>query len=97
MTQKEKERVCVKICAYTCKKVFIDTYPEEKKKSIVSMINKLIDDIESHLNIIYNGDRTSIVESTNFILTNINTLQYTIEKERMDLYNADIVDVIDTY
>lgn len=97
MTQKEKEQACVKICAYACKKAFIDTYPEEEKKSIVSMINKLIDDIESHLNIIYNGDRTSIVESTDFILTNINALQYIIEKERMDLYNADIVDIMDTY
>lgn len=97
MTQKEKEQICVKICAYICKRIYAETYPEETKKSLINKINDLIEDIESRLNVVYNGDRRSIVEVTHFILQNINNLQYTIEKERMDIYNCDTVDIMDTY
>lgn len=96
MTQKEKEQICVKICAYICAKIYAETY-EEETKSLIDKINRLINGIKSHLNIVYNGDRQSIVEVTHFILKNINNLQYAIEKERMDLYNAGIVDIMDTY
>lgn len=97
MTQKEKEQTCVKICAYTCKKIYAETYPEETKKSLINKVNDLIEDIESRLHIIYNGDRCSIVEVTHFILQNISNLQYAIERERMDIYNCDTYDIADIY
>lgn len=97
MTQKEKEQACIKICAYTCKRAYAETYPEETKKSLINKINDLIEDIESRLNVVYNGNRCSIVEATNFILTNITALQYAIEKERMDIYNCDTYDIADIY
>ena len=98
MTQKEKEQTCVKICAYICKKLYKKTYPNEsKKRKIIDKINSLIGDIEDRLNIVYNGDRNSIVEVTNFILENINALQQDIERDRFLLYESDIVDVTDTY
>ena len=98
MTQKEKEQTCVKICAYVCEKLYKETYPNEsKKRKTIDKINNLIDDIENRLNIIYNGERNSIVEVTNFILQNISNLQYAIERERMDIYNCDTYDIADIY
>ena len=97
MTQKEKEQVCVKICAYICKRIYAETYPEETKKSLINKINDLIKDIESRLNVVYNGDRRSIIEVTHFILQNISNLQYAIKKESMDIYNCDTYDIADIY
>lgn len=100
MTQQEKQNACIQICKYACVRVYNDTY-EPTNKNIINKINKLVDDIENHLHIPYSGDRTSIVEVTTFILNNAWSLQQALRKQErdleMDLYNADVVDVIDIY
>lgn len=96
MTQQEKETACVQICAYACVRIYNDTYEPENGK-IIDKINTLINDVETILHIPYNGDRTSIVEVTSFVLSNAWSLQQALRKRDMDLYNADIVDVMDIY
>ena len=76
-------------------------YPNVSKEDIYKASSKIIDYIEGYLNIPYNGDRTSLEEGVAFIQQNIEELRYKLDyearKQEMDLYNAGIVDVMDTY
>lgn len=72
-------------------------YPNVSTLAVFGATSKIVDDIESYLNISFNGDRTSLEEGALFIRKHIEDLYNAIEKYKMDLYNADIVDIIDTY
>ena len=76
-------------------------YPNVSKEAVYKAASKIVDYIERYLNILYNGDRTSLEEGVAFIQKHIenlrNELDYEKRKYEMDLYNADIVDVMDTY
>lgn len=76
-------------------------YPNVSKEAVYKVISRIVNDIEEYLNIPYNGDRTSLEEGVAFIQKNIEDLRdeldYEKRKYEMDLYNADIVDVMDTY
>lgn len=76
-------------------------YPDISKEDVYKDTSKIINDIEEYLNIPYNGDRTSLEEGVNFIKKHIEDLRYKLDYEKrkyeMDLYNAGIVDVMDTY
>lgn len=76
-------------------------YPNVPKETVYKATSKIVDYIERYLNIPYNGDRTSLEEETTFIQKHIEDLRdeldYEKRKYEMDLYNADIVDVMDTY
>lgn len=95
------------ICNYILK-VYADIYnkplkryPNVSKEVVYKDASKIINDIEGYLNIPYNGDRTSLEEGISFIQQNIedlrDKLEYEKEKYEMDLYNAGIVDIMDTY
>lgn len=76
-------------------------YPDISKEDVYKDTSKIINDIEEYLNIPYNGDRTSLEEGVSFIQQHIedlrDELEYEREKYEMDLYNAGIVDIMDTY
>ena len=76
-------------------------YPDISKEDIYKDTSKIINDIEEYLNIPYNGDRTSLEEGVAFIQQHIEDLRYKLDYEKrkyeMDLYNAGIVDIMDTY
>mgnify|MGYP004536601817 CR=1 FL=1 len=76
-------------------------YPDASITAVYKATYKIVDDIESYLNIPFNGDRTSLKEGVIFIQQHIEDLRYRLEYEKekyeMDLYNADIVDIVDTY
>lgn len=76
-------------------------YPNVSKEAVYKAISMIVNDIEEYLNIPYNGDRTSLEEVAAFIQKHIENLidelDYEKRKYEMDLYNADIVDVMDTY
>ena len=76
-------------------------YPDISKEDVYKDTSKIINDIEEYLNIPYNGDRTSLEEGVAFIQQHIEDLRdkldYEKRKYEMDLYNAGIVDVMDTY
>ena len=95
------------ICNYILK-IYADIYnkplkkyPNVSKEDIYKDTSKIIDYIEGYLNIPYNGDRTSLEEGVAFIQQHIEDLRdkldYEARKQEMDLYNAGIVDVMDTY
>lgn len=95
------------ICNYILK-IYADIYnkplkkyPNVSKEDIYKATSKIIDYIEGYLNIPYNGDRTSLEEGVAFIQQHIEDLRdkldYEKRKYEMDLYNAGIVDVMDTY
>lgn len=95
------------ICNYILK-VYADIYnkplkkyPNVSKEDVYKATSKIVDYIEGYLNIPYNGDRTSLEEGVAFIQKHIEDLRdeldYEKRKYEMDLYNADIVDVMDTY
>lgn len=95
------------ICNYILK-VYADIYnkplkkyPNVSKEAVYKAISRIVNDIEEYLNIPYNGDRTSLEEGVAFIQKNIEALRdeldYEKRKYEMDLYNAGIVDVMDTY
>lgn len=95
------------ICNYILK-VYADIYnkplkkyPNVSKEAVYKATSKIIDCIEEYLNIPYNGDRTSLEEGVSFIQQHIEDLRdkldYEARKQEMDLYNASIVDVMDTY
>lgn len=76
-------------------------YPDASITAVYKATSKIVDDIEEYLNISYNGDRTSLEEGVAFIRQHIENLRYELDYEKrkyeMDLYNAGIVDVMDTY
>ena len=95
------------ICNYILK-VYADIYnkplkkyPNVSKEAVYKATSKIIDYIEEYLNIPYNGDRTSLEEGVSFIQKHIENLRdkldYEKRKYEMDLYNASVVDVMDTY
>lgn len=95
------------ICNYILK-VYADIYnkplkryPNVSKEAVYKATSKIVNDIEEYLNIPYNGDRTSLEEGVAFIQKHIENLRdeldYEKRKYEMDLYNAGIVDVMDTY
>ena len=95
------------ICNYILK-VYADIYnkplkkyPNVSKEAVYKATSKIVDYIEGYLNIPYNGDRTSLEEGVAFIQKHIEDLRdeldYEARKQEMDLYNAGIVDVMDTY
>lgn len=95
------------ICNYILK-VYADIYnkslkkyPNVSKEAVYKATSKIVDYIEEYLNILYNGDRTSLEERVVFIQNHIenlkNKLEYEKRKYEMDIYNAGIVDVVDTY
>lgn len=79
----------------------LEKYPNVSKEAIYKVTSKIVTDIEEYLNIPYNGNRTSLEEEVAFIQKHIedlrDKLEYEKEKYEMDLYNAGIVDVMDTY
>ena len=95
------------ICNYILK-IYADIYnkplkkyPNVSKEDVYKTSSKIIDYIEGYLNIPYNGDRTSLEEGVSFIQQHIEDLRdkldYEKRKYEMDLYNAGIVDIMDTY
>lgn len=95
------------ICNYILK-VYADIYnkplkryPNVSKEVIYKDALKIINDIEKYLDIPYKGNTTSLEEEVVFIQQHIedlrDELEYEKEKYEMDLYNAGIVDVMDTY
>lgn len=95
------------ICNYILK-VYADIYNKPLKKyqnvskeDVYEATSKIVDYIEGYLNIPYNGDRTSLEEGVTFIQKHIEDLRYKLDYEKrkyeMDLYNAGIVDIMDTY
>lgn len=95
------------ICNYILK-VYADIYnkplkkyPNVSKEVVYKATSKIIDYIEGYLNIPYNGNKTSLEEKVTFIKKYIENLRdkldYEKRKYEMDLYNASIVDVMDTY
>ena len=94
------------ICNYILK-IYADIYnkplkryPNVSKEAVYKATSRIINDIEEYLNTPYNGDRTSL-EGVAFIQKHIEDLRYKLDyearKQEMDLYNAGIVDVMDTY
>lgn len=94
------------ICNYILK-VYADIYnkplkkyPNVPKADVYKAASKIINDIEKYLDIPYKGNTTSLEEVV-FIQQHIedlrDELEYEKEKYEMDLYNAGIVDVMDTY
>ena len=92
------------ICNYILK-IYADIYNKPlknvSKEDVYKATSKIVDYIEGYLNIPYNGDRTSLEEGVAFIQQHIEDLKdkldYEKRKYEMDLYNAGIVDVMDTY
>ena len=95
------------ICNYILK-VYADIYnkplkryPNVPKADVYKAASKIINDIEKYLDIPYKGNTTSLEEEVAFIQQHIedlrDELEYEKEKYEMDLYNAGIVDVMDTY
>lgn len=95
------------ICNYILK-VYADIYnkplkryPNVSKEAVYKAASKIINDIEKYLDIPYKGNTTSLEEEVVFIQQHIedlrDELEYEKEKYEMDLYNAGIVDVMDTY
>ena len=95
------------ICNYILK-VYADIYnkplkryPNVPKADVYKAASKIINDIEKYLDIPYKGNTTSLEEEVVFIQQHIedlrDELEYEKEKYEMDLYNAGIVDVMDTY
>ena len=76
-------------------------YPNVSKEAVYKATSKIVNDIEGYLNIPYNGDRTSLEEDVTFIQQHIEDLRDELDDEKrkyeMDLYNAGIVDIMDTY
>ena len=76
-------------------------YPNVSKEAVYKATSKIVNDIEEYLNIPYNGDRTSLEEEVTFIQQHIEDLRDELDDEKrkyeMDLYNAGIVDIMDTY
>lgn len=76
-------------------------YPNVSKEAVYKATSKIVNDIEEYLNIPYNGDRTSLEEGIDFIQKHIENLRDELDYEKgkyeMDLYNAGIVDIMDTY
>ena len=76
-------------------------YPNVSKEAVYKATSRIVNDIEEYLNIPYNGDRTSLEEEAAFIQKHIEDLRdeldYEKRKYEMDLYNAGIVDIMDTY
>lgn len=75
-------------------------YPNVSKEAVYKASSKIINDIEKYLDIPYKGNTTSLEEVT-FIQQHIEDLRdeldYEKRKYEMDLYNAGIVDIMDTY
>lgn len=99
----KKEKVCNYILK-TYSQLYekpLKKYPDVSITAVYKATSKIVDDIESYLNIPFNGDRTSLKEGVIFIQQHIEDLRYKLEYEKekyeMDLYNADIVDIVDTY
>ena len=95
------------ICNYILK-IYADIYntplkkyPNVPKIAVYKAISMIVNDIKEYLNIPYNGDRASLEEVAAFIQKHIEDLRdeldYEKRKYEMDLYNAGIVDVMDTY
>lgn len=92
------------ICNYILK-VYADIYNKPLKRypkaDVYKAASKIINDIEKYLDIPYKGNTTSLEEEVAFIQQHIedlrDELEYEKEKYEMDLYNAGIVDVMDTY
>ena len=95
------------ICNYILK-VYADIYnkplkkyPNVSKEAVYKATSRIVNDIEGYLNIPYNGDRTSLEEEVTFIQQHIEDLRDELDdekrKQEMDLYNAGIVDIMDTY
>lgn len=76
-------------------------YPNVSKEVIYKDASKIINDIEKYLDIPYKGNTTSLEEEIVFIQQHIEDLRdeldYEKRKYEMDLYNAGIVDIMDTY
>ena len=76
-------------------------YPNVSKEAVYKAASKIINDIEKYLDIPYKGNTTSLEEEVIFIQQHIEDLRdeldYEKRKYEMDLYNAGIVDVMDTY
>lgn len=76
-------------------------YPNVSKEAVYKATSRIVNDIEGYLNIPYNGDRTSLEEEVTFIQQHIEDLRDELDdekrKQEMDLYNAGIVDIMDTY
>lgn len=76
-------------------------YPNVSKEVVYKAASKIINDIEKYLDIPYKGNTTSLEEEIVFIQQHIEDLRdeldYEKRKYEMDLYNAGIVDVMDTY
>lgn len=102
-TSSREEIICnyiLKMYADTYNKP-LEKYPNVSKEAVYKAASKIIDYIEGYLNIPYNGDRMSLEEEVIFIQQHIedlrDELEYEKEKYEMDLYNAGIVDIMDTY
>ena len=76
-------------------------YPNVSKEAVYKAASKIINEIEKYLDIPYKGNTTSLEEEVIFIQQHIEDLRdeldYEKRKYEMDLYNAGIVDVMDTY
>lgn len=75
-------------------------YPNVSKEAVYKASSKIINDIEKYLDIPYKGNTTSLEEVVfiqQHIENLIDKLDYEKRKYEMDLYNAGIVDVMDTY
>ena len=76
-------------------------YPNVSKEAVYKATSRIVNDIEGYLNIPYNGDRTSLEEEVTFIQQHIEDLRDELDdekrKQEMDIYNAGIVDIMDTY
>lgn len=102
-TPSKEEIICnyiLKVYSITYNKP-LKRYPNVSKEAVYKATSKIVNDIEGYLNIPYNGDRTSLEEGVAFIQKHIENLRdeldYEKRKYEMDLYNAGIVDVMDTY
>lgn len=95
----KEERVCnfiLKTYADIYEQPF-KRYPNVSKEHVYKATSKLVNDIEGYLHITYNDDRTSLEKGAAFIQKYKENLQNEIEYYKMALYNADIVDIMDTY
>lgn len=69
MTQEQTRVICREIISLYYKQIY-----KRNPDSIINATNRIITDIEENLHIIYNGNRTSIVEAAWFIYKNIRAL-----------------------